>query len=464
MDNSPVACDCAPVDTNPEYEPMSERERILILGAAGRDFHNFNVVFRDDPSYAVVGFTATQIPKIAGRRYPADLAGDLYPDGVPIFNEADLETLIRDLRVDTAILAYSDLNHETVGHIAARVLATGADFRILGPTRTMLSSSRPVIAITAVRTGCGKSQTTRYVANLLREAGLKTVAVRHPMPYGNLSEQAVQRMATMEDIDHHQCTIEEREEYELHVQNGIVVFAGVDYGAILTEAEHEADVILWDGGNNDWPFYRPNLWITVADPLRPGHEVKYFPGETNFRASDVVVINKANTAKPDAVKAVQDNLARFNPRATCVVAASEVVVDKPELVKGKRVLVIEDGPTLTHGEMAFGAGTVAAEKYGAKEIIDPRPFAVGSIKELYTKYPHIGNLVPAMGYYPEQLKEFEETIRRSKCDAVLIGTPFNLGRLLKVDQPCAIVSYELADMTGPALSESVKAFIQARCR
>lgn len=439
---------------------MSDRERILILGAAGRDFHNFNTTFRDDPRYNVVGFTATQIPSIDGRRYPVELAGDLYPDGIPIFKEGDMEKLVVDLRVDTVVLSYSDLNHVTVGNLSARALAAGADFRILGPVRTMISSAKPLVAITAIRTGCGKSQTTRYVSRLLHDAGLRTVAIRHPMPYGDLAAQAVQRFASLEDIDAADCTIEEREEYELHVENDTVVYAGVDYGEILTEAEKEADVVLWDGGNNDWPFYRPDLWIVVADPLRVGHEIRYFPGETNFRAGDIIVINKSNTAEADAVQTLKARAEELNPSAQVVVAASEVELDNPDLVKGKRVLVIEDGPTLTHGEMSFGAGTVAAKKYGAAEIIDPRPFAVGSIQALYTKFPHIGNLVPAMGYYPEQLKEFEQTIARSECDAVIIGTPFNLRRLLKVDKPCAKVSYELADMEKPALSDLVNAWIQ----
>ncbi|MFH2005123.1 MAG: cyclic 2,3-diphosphoglycerate synthase [bacterium] len=443
---------------------MSDRERILILGAAGRDFHNFNTVFRDDPRYDVVGFTATQIPNIDGRRYPVELAGDLYPNGIPIFDEEDMEALVRDLRVETVLLAYSDLNHVTVGHLAARTLAAGADFRIVGPVKSMLSSSKPVVAITAVRTGCGKSQTTRYVGRLLREAGLKTVAIRHPMPYGDLVKQRVQRMATQDDIDKYNCTIEEREEYELHVENDTVVYAGVDYGAILTEAEHEADVILWDGGNNDWPFYHSDLWIVVADPLRPGHELNYFPGETNFRAGHVLLINKANTAKDADVKLLQDRAKTLNPSAKVVTAASEVTVDQPALVKGKRVLVLEDGPTLTHGEMSYGAGTVAAKKYGAKEIIDPRPFAVGSISELYAKYPHIGDLVPAMGYYPEQLKELEDTIAKSDCDSVIIGTPFNLRRLLKVDKPCAKVTYDLADMGEPTLAQIVNDYIARRVK
>ena len=438
---------------------MHERERVLILGAAGRDFHNFNTVYRDDPGTRVVGFTATQIPQIDGRRYPPELAGALYQDGIPIFDENDLEILVRRLHVDTVVLAYSDLSHVTVGHLAARSIGSGADFRMLGTVKTMLWSSRPVVAITAVRTGCGKSQTTRYVSRLLREAGLKTVAIRHPMPYGDLQAQRVQRFASMEDIDRAKCTIEEREEYELHVENETVVYAGVDYGAILRQAEQEADVLLWDGGNNDWPFYHPDLWIVVADPLRPGHEVAYFPGETNFRTGDVIVINKANTAEAADVQLLRDRAAALNKTAQVVVAASEVGLDDPKIVQGKRVLVIEDGPTLTHGEMSYGAGTVAAKKYGAKTIIDPRPFAVGSIGALYKKFPHIGDVVPAMGYYPEQLAELQETIRRSECDAVIIGTPFNLRRLLEVDKPCAKVSYDLQDMEAPTLRDIVSTFI-----
>ncbi|MDY0002162.1 MAG: cyclic 2,3-diphosphoglycerate synthase [Polyangia bacterium] len=443
---------------------MQERERVLILGAAGRDFHNFNTVYRDAPNVRVVGFTATQIPQIDGRRYPPELAGALYPDGIPIFDEADLERLVRSLKVDTVVLAYSDLAHVTVGHLAARALASGADFRILGPVKTMLWSSRPVVAITAVRTGCGKSQTTRYISRLLREAGLRTVAIRHPMPYGDLAAQRVQRFASLEDIDRAKCTIEEREEYELHVENQTVLYAGVDYGAILRQAEQEADVVLWDGGNNDWPFYHPDLWIVVADPLRPGHELTYFPGETNFRAGDVIVINKANTAEAADVKLLKDRAAALNPASEVVVAASEVSLDDPKIVQGKRVLVIEDGPTLTHGEMSYGAGTVAAKKFGAKAIIDPRPFAVGSIRALYDRFPHIGNVVPAMGYYPEQIAELQETIRRSDCDAVVSGTPFNLLRVLEVDKPCATVSYELEDMGAPLLRDIVSSFITRRVK
>ncbi|MCD6499737.1 MAG: GTPase [Deltaproteobacteria bacterium] len=437
------------------------RERVLILGAAGRDFHNFNVVFRDNPDFEVVAFTATQIPKIGGRRYPAELSGDLYPDGIPILPEDDMESLIHKLRVDQVVLAHSDLNHQTVGHKAARAMAAGADFRIIGPQRTMLPSIKPVISICAIRTGCGKSQTTRYVANLLKKHGLKVVAIRHPMPYGDLAAQAVQRFGSIEDIDRHKCTIEEREEYEFHVDNDVVVYAGVDYAEILTEAEREADVILWDGGNNDWSFYMSDLEIVVADPFRAGHETLYFPGETNFRRADVIVVNKANTAKPEDVEAVKKNAALLAPNAKVIVAASEVVADKPELLKGKKALVIEDGPTLTHGEMSFGAGQVAAEKHGAI-VVDPRPFAVGSIANLYKKFPHLGNVVPAMGYYEEQLKEFQETINRSDCDVVISATPFHIGRLVEFAKPAVRVTYEYKDMGEPTLAESIEAFVAAK--
>ncbi len=435
------------------------RERVLILGAAGRDFHNFNVMFRDNPDFEVVAFTATQIPRIGGRRYPADLAGDLYPEGIPILHEDDMEDLVRTLRVDQVVLAYSDLNHKTVGHLAARAMAAGADFRIIGPQRTMLKSVKPVVSICAIRTGCGKSQTTRYVAKQLQDKGLKVVAIRHPMPYGDLVEQAVQRFATLEDIDRYNCTIEEREEYEFHVDNGVTVYAGVDYEAILAEAEKEADVIIWDGGNNDWSFYVPDLDIVVTDPFRPGHELGYFPGETNLRRADVIVINKANTAKPEDVETLRKNAAMANPKAKVVVGASTLELDGD--IEGKKVLVIEDGPTLTHGEMSIGAGYVAAKEHGA-QIIDPRPFAVGSIKELYSKYPHLGQVVPAMGYYPKQLEEFQETIRRSECDAVVVATPFHLDRIVDLVKPSVRVTYKLEDMGEPSLAKFVDEFVEHR--
>ena len=436
-----------------------QRERLLILGAAGRDFHNFNMFFRTNEAFEVVGFTATQIPKIEGRGYPPALSGKLYPKGLPIFPEKDMEKIIRDEKVDTVQLAYSDLAHETVMHLASRVIAAGADFQLMGTKRTMVKSSKPVIAVCAVRTGCGKSQTSRYITNFLRKAGKKVVAVRHPMPYGDLAKQAVQRLATYEDLAKAECTIEEREEYESHIKNGTIVYAGVDYEAILRQAEKEADVVIWDGGNNDVPFYKPDLWITVADPLRPGHELSYHPGEANFRAADIIVVNKANTAKPQDVEKVIANAKDVNPNAKIIKGASEVVCEKPELIKGKKVLVVEDGPTITHGGMPYGAGKVAADKYGAKELIDGRPFAVGSIKETYKKYPHIGTLLPAMGYYAEQIKELEDTINASNADTVLIGTPFDLARLIKINKPTVYVSYELVDMGKPTLADSLQKFV-----
>lgn len=432
------------------------RERILILGAAGRDFHNFNVFFRDNADFEVVGFTAAQIPGIDGRRYPKELSGALYPEGIDIYPEAELERLIRDLKVDRAVFAYSDLSHEQVMHLGARVLAAGADYSLMGLNRTALKSTKPVVAVCAVRTGCGKSQTTRYVARLLKAAGKKVVAVRHPMPYGDLAKQRVQRLATYEDLAASDCTIEEREEYESHIDEGTVVFAGVDYEAILRQAEKEADIILWDGGNNDTPFYAPDLWITVADPLRAGHEASYFPGEVNFRAADIIVVNKANTARPEDVESVIANARELNPKATVILAASEVVVDRPALIGGRRVLVIEDGPTITHGGMPYGAGKVAADKFGAAALIDARPFARGSIRATYEKHPHIGALLPAMGYYPEQVRELEETINASDADVVLIGTPFDLGRLVRIDKPTAKVGYELVDMGAPTLADELK--------
>ncbi len=437
-----------------------QRERILILGAAGRDFHNFNVFFRNNSAFEVVGFTATQIPKIDGRRYPAALAGDLYKDGLPIFREDDLEKLIKEHKVDRCIFAYSDVSHETVMHLASRCIAAGADFTLMGTDRTMVKSTKPVIAICAVRTGCGKSQTSRYVTNLLRKAGKKVVAVRHPMPYGDLAKQAVQRLATYEDLERHECTIEEREEYESHIQNGTVVYAGVDYEAILRQAEKEADVVIWDGGNNDVPFFKPDLWIAVADPLRPGHEMTYHPGEVNLRAADIIVINKVNTASAAATEQVIAAAKAVNPQAIIIKGASEVSCEKPELIKGKKVLVVEDGPTITHGGMPYGAGKVAAEKYGAAKLIDGRPFAVGSIKATYEKYPHIGTLLPAMGYYAEQIAELEKTINSCDADVVLIGTPFDLARLVKINKPTCYVGYELVDMGAPTLGEQIEKFLK----
>lgn len=436
------------------------RDRILILGAAGRDFHNFNRFYRDNEAYEVVGFTATQIPGIEQRRYPKELSGRLYPDGIPIFPESQLEYLVRQLRVDTVVFAYSDVSHEHVMHLASRAMAGGTDFLLLGGTHTMLDTKVPVVAVCAVRTGCGKSQTSRYVAAQLRLAGLRVVAIRHPMPYGDLARQKVERLETLKDLDEFECTIEEREEYEEHLAMGTVVYAGVVYSEILAEAEREADVIIWDGGNNDTPFLRPDLWITVADPLRPGHETRYHPGELNLRAADVILLNKANTAPKADIEAVVATAREMNPSATVVLGASVVTVADPKAVKGKRVLVVEDGPTVTHGEMAFGAGKVAAERFGAKETVDPRPYAVGSIKATYEKYPHLKNLLPAVGYYPAQIRDLEETINAVPCDVVLAATPIDLARLIHVKRPVVRVRYELEDMGAPTLKEILNNFVE----
>lgn len=426
------------------------------MGAAGRDFHNFNVYFRDNERYDVVAFTATQIPDIAGRTYPAVLAGKLYPNGIPIYPEDELEELIRKHDVDQAIFAYSDLSHVDIMHKASAVMAAGADFRLMGPKTTMLESKVPIVAIVAVRTGVGKSQTTRYVSQALIDAGLKVVAIRHPMPYGDLAKQAVQRFATYEDLDTHKCTIEEREEYEPHIDRGIIVYAGVDYGKILEEAEKEADVILWDGGNNDFSFYKPDLTITLVDPHRAGHEVLYHPGETNVRLADVVIINKVDTAKPDDVETVRKNVKRVNPRAQIVDAASPVTVEDPEKIRGKRVLVVEDGPTLTHGGMGFGAGVVAARQFGAKELVEPRPFAVGSLVDTLERFRHREPLLPAMGYSEKQIRELEATIDKSDAEVVVIGTPIDLRRVLKINKPAVRVRYELKQEAGPDLRDTVR--------
>ncbi len=438
---------------------MGDKTRVVILGAAGRDFHNFNTVFRDNEKYEVVCFTATQIPDIAGRKYPASLAGKLYPDGIPIKDEADLENIIKEEKVDQVVFSYSDVSYEYVMHRAAIANAAGADFKLLGGAPTMIKSSKPVIAVCAVRTGCGKSQTTSKVCKLLTERGKKVVAIRHPMPYGDLEKQRVQRFASIEDMDKHQCTIEEREEYERHIENNTIVYAGVDYGDILREAEKEADIIVWDGGNNDLPFYKPDLHIVVVDPHRPGHELKYYPGETNLRMADVVVINKMDTAKPEDIDIVRSNIEKVNPKAVVVNAASPFKVSDEQLIKGKRVLVVEDGPTLTHGEMKYGVGTVAARQFNAAEIIDPRPFAVEAIKATYEKYPGIGTLLPAMGYGEKQMKDLEETIRRSDADVVVIGTPIDLRRVIKIDKPAVRVTYELREIGKPDLSEILDKFL-----
>jgi predicted GTPase len=430
---------------------LMERIKVIIMGAAGRDFHNFNTYFRNNERYDVVAFTATQIPNIEGRRYPAELAGPHYPNGIKIYPEADLGDLIEQHKVAQVVFSYSDVPHDYVMHKASLVIAHGADFRLMGGNATMLQSEKPVVAVCAVRTGSGKSQTTRHVCDVLQQMGLKVVAVRHPMPYGDLAKQAVQRFATYADLDKHQCTIEEREEYEPHLDRGIVVYAGVDYERILRQAEQEADVVVWDGGNNDLPFYKPDLWITVVDPHRAGHETAYYPGESNFRAADVLVINKMETADYGGVLKIYENIGRLNPDAFVVEAASPLYVDQPELIRGKRVLVIEDGPTLTHGEMAYGAGFVAAQRFGAAEIVDPRPYAVASIARTYEKYPTTGKVLPAMGYGDAQIRDLEETINKTPCDLVIVGTPIDLTRLLKSDHPMTRVRYELQVIGRPTL-------------
>ena len=435
-------------------------KKILILGAAGRDFHNFNVVFRGDPEYNVVAFTANQIPGIANRRYPTELAGPLYPAGIPIFEEKDLERLVKEHEIDAAVFSYSDISYPNLMHLASRVVASGADFWLLSSSRTQLKSSVPVISICAVRTGCGKSPVGRLVAAELRREGQRVVVVRHPMPYGDLAAQAVQRFAVMEDLDRHQCTIEEREEYEPHLREGTIVYAGVDYGRILRQAEKEADVVLWDGGNNDTPFYESDLQVVVADPHRPGHELAYYPGEVNLRRADVVVINKVDTASPENVETVRKNIRASNPQARVVETACRVTISEPALVKGRRVLVVEDGPTLTHGEMPYGAGVVAARQCGAAELVDPRPYAVGSIRSTYEHYTHLTSLLPAMGYSAIQRHELEETINRVPCDLVLVATPIDLGHLVKLNKPSLRVTYEVEDVIHPGLTEVLSKFIR----
>ncbi len=431
--------------------------RTLIMGAAGRDFHNFNVFFRDNKDYTVVAFTATQIPNIEGRKYPAELAGSLYPAGIPIYPESELVRLIKDLKVDQVVFAYSDVMHEYVMHKASIVMAAGADFRLMGLNTTQIKSTKPVVSVCAVRTGSGKSQTTRRVSLILRDMGYKVAAIRHPMPYGDLVKQKVQRFATYADLDKHECTIEEREEYEPHIDNGVIVYAGVDYEAILRQAEQEVDIVLWDGGNNDFPFYKSDLNIVVADPHRAGHEKTYHPGETNVRMADVFVINKVDTADPDKVIAVRNTLHELNPNAVVIEGASPLFVDDPDAIRGKRVLVIEDGPTLTHGEMAYGAGWVAARRFGAAEIVDPRPFAVGSIHDTYVKYPRTGTILPAMGYGDAMVKDLEKTINKADVDLVVSATPIDLKRILKVNKPMQRVRYELQEIGQPTLTEILQA-------
>ena len=427
--------------------------RTLIMGAAGRDFHNFNVFFRGNSDYQVVAFTATQIPNIEDRRYPPKLAGPNYPDGINIYPEAELEKIIKDLTVELVVFAYSDVPHEYVMHKASQVVEAGADFQLMGAERTQLKSTKPVVAVCAVRTGAGKSQTTRRVSLILRDMGYKVAAIRHPMPYGDLVSQAVQRFADYSDLDKYDCTIEEREEYEPHIVNGIVVYAGVDYEQILRQAEEEVDIVLWDGGNNDLPFYTPDLHIVVADPHRPGHELTYHPGEANARSADVLVINKVDTAAPEDVMTVRENLHQLNPSATMIEAASPLFVDDPMAIRGKRVLVVEDGPTLTHGEMAYGAGWVAARRFGAAKIVDPRPFAVGSILQTYRNYPTTGAILPAMGYGDEMVAELEQTINNADVDLVIIGTPIDLAGLLKINKPSQRVRYELQEIGQPTLTD-----------
>lgn len=422
------------------------RRNVLIMGAAGRDFHNFNVYFRENEDYNVVAFTATQIPNIDGRSYPAELAGKLYPKGIKIYEESELVRLIKDLKVDEVIFAYSDIPFEYVMTKASIVNAAGASFRLMGAHETMIKSTKPVIAVLATRTGCGKSQTSRKIVKLLKDAGKKVVAIRHPMPYGDLVKQKVQRFATLEDLKEHKCTIEEIEEYEPHIARGGVIYAGVDYEAILREAEKEADIILWDGGNNDMSFYKADVTFTVADPHRPGHEMRYYPGNTSLRMADAVVINKIDSADADNILTVRNNSKSINPDAVIIEAASPITVDNPELIRNKRVLVVEDGPTLTHGEMKYGAGTVAAQKLGASEIVDPRPFTVKSISATYKKYPNIGILLPAMGYGEQQVKDLETSINNTDCDSVVIGTPIDLGRILKINKPSTRVMYELQEI------------------
>ncbi len=438
-----------------------EKIRVIIMGAAGRDFHNFNLFFRDSARYEVVAFTATQIPNIEGRVYPAQLAGSLYPRGIPIHAESELTDLIRNLKVHQVVFAYSDVPHEYVMHKASQVLAAGADFRLMGTDSTMLKSNKPVVSVGAVRTGCGKSQTTRCVCEILKGMGRRVVVVRHPMPYGDLVAQAVQRFADYSDLDRHRCTIEEREEYEPHLDRGTIVYAGVDYEAILRQAEQEADVVVWDGGNNDLPFFRPDLHIVVTDPHRAGHELTYHPGEANLRLADVVVINKIDTADLAETSKVRANIQQLAPKAVVVDAASPILVDNPASIRGKRVLIIEDGPTLTHGEMAYGAGIVAARRFGAAEIIDPRPYAVGSIAETFRKYPHTGPLLPAMGYSTQQIEDLEATINATPCDVVIAATPIDLRRILcDLKHPMERVSYELQEIGRPTLTDVLSTWLK----
>jgi len=439
------------------------KRNVIIIGAAGRDFHNFNTYFRGNEAYNVVAFTAAQIPDIDGRKYPTELAGELYPDGIPIFAEEDLPKLIKELKVDDCVFSYSDVTYQKVMAMSAIVNAAGANFVLLGPNDTMVKSTKPVIAVGAIRTGCGKSQTSRRVIELLMEKGLKVVAVRHPMPYGDLVEQKVQRFATVDDLAKHKCTIEEMEEYEPHVVRGNVIYAGVDYEAILRAAEQDpdgCDVVIWDGGNNDFPFYTPDLNITVVDPHRAGHELTYYPGEVTLRLADAVVINKMDSAAPEGIQEVRNNISKVNPGAVVIDGASPIKVDDPSIIKGKKVLVVEDGPTLTHGEMKIGAGVVAAQKFGAAELVDPRPYTVGKLSETFRIYPNIGTLLPAMGYGEQQLKDLETTINNVECDAVVIGTPIDLNRIIKINKPNTRVYYDLQEIGQPDLKGLIDDFVK----
>jgi predicted GTPase len=439
------------------------KKNVIIIGAAGRDFHNFNTYFRGNELYNVVAFTAAQIPDIDGRKYPAELAGKLYPSGIPIYSENDLTKLIKDLKVTDCVFAYSDVPYQRVMAVSAIVNAAGANFILLGWRETMVKSTKPVIAVGAIRTGCGKSQTSRRVIELLMKKGIKVVAVRHPMPYGNLVEQKVQRFAVVSDLEKHKCTVEEMEEYEPHVVRGNVIYAGVDYEAILRAAENDpagCDVVLWDGGNNDFPFYNPDLMITVTDPHRAGHELRYYPGEVTLRLADVVVINKMDSAAPEDIQTVRESIEKVAPNAIVIDGASPIKVDDPSVIKGKRVLVVEDGPTLTHGEMKIGAGVVAARKFGAAELVDPRPFTVGKLTETFEKYPNIGTLLPAMGYGDQQLKDLETTINNTDCDSVVIGTPIDLNRIIKIKKPNTRVWYDLQEIGSPNLEEVIDDFVK----
>lgn len=443
-------------------ECAMERRKVIIIGAAGRDFHNFNTYYRGDERYEVVAFTATQIPDIDGRKYPRELAGELYPEGIPIYSQEQLPELIKDLSVDECVFSYSDVNYEDVMGVSAIVNAAGANFTLFGPNSTMLESKKPVISVCAVRTGTGKSQTSRKIIETLLEHDLKVIAVRHPMPYGDLNAQRVQRFATLEDLKTHQCTIEEMEEYEPHVARGNIIYAGVDYADILEAAENDpdgCDVILWDGGNNDFSFFKPDLAVTVLDPHRPGHELKYYPGEVCLRTTDVAIINKVDSAPVEAVQKVENNIKFANPNSIIIKAESTITVDQPEMITGKRVLIVEDGPTLTHGEMKLGAGSVAAERLGAKEVVDPRPYAVGTLTETFNKYQHVTNVLPAMGYGKQQLKDLEDTINNSDCDAVIIGTPIDLSRVISINKPTTRVHYQLDETDGPNLKDVLNEFI-----